>query len=274
MARRGAPCGRWLPRETTSRRIRSAGRAHGPRRCRWRRTGGCRRAPAARARTSRRRSRRPTSTSASAGRQRSGRRSWRIVCSRGRCPTRSSRRPRLGRETAATTCRPRPTILPVCFAARVRPETPRRRAGRRRSSGVPWIRILPFSSALRIASGVNCRSAATPGALAGCGPSAVPWHDAQLTRNASAPSCAIVLSAGHSGGAAADTEQHRQRETTNDRVSHQYARPARLRNPSQPRRSPKVTSQKKAVQFLCVLGRSLWFSLNDHSKLTHRGHRE
>ena len=75
------------------------------------------------------------------------------------------------RETAATTCTPRRTIPAVCFAARVRPETPRRRAGRRRSSGVPWIRILPFSSALRIASGLNCRSAARSGAFAGAAPS-------------------------------------------------------------------------------------------------------
>ena len=70
---------------------------------------------------------------------------------------------------------------------------PRNSATARRSAsgkGVPWIRILPFSSALRIASGLNCRSAATLGALAGWGPSTVPWHDAQFTRNASAPSCA------------------------------------------------------------------------------------
>ena len=124
---------------------------------------------------------------------------WRIVCSRCRCPTHSNHWPRQSRETAATTCRPRRTIPPACFAARARRETPRRRAGRRRCKGVPWIRILPFSSALRIASGLNCRSAATLGALAGWGPSAVPWHDAQF----SPERLRTVLCDRLSGGAAA-----------------------------------------------------------------------
>ena len=60
---------------------------------------------------------------------------------------------------------------------------PRNSATARRSaslSATAWIRIFPFSSAFRIASGVRRRSASTLGFLACCAASAAAWQVAQF----------------------------------------------------------------------------------------------
>ncbi len=62
-------------------------------------------------------------------------------------------------------------------------------------SGAAWMRILPASSELRMASGVNRRRASTDGTFAACVPAAVSWHEAQLARKAASPSCAVASTA-------------------------------------------------------------------------------
>ena len=154
-----------------------------------------------------------------------------------------------------------------------------------RSNGVPWIRILPFSSALRIASGLNCRSAATLGALAGWGPSAVPWHDAQFTRNASAPSCGAARPA--APRRCPDTEQQRQRQTMNERrIASSHARrsarrsrpppghPVALRmtcstGPSWPRQ-PRTVANRLATRARRALAEALTKSTQNASRFCRR----